>query len=249
MRVDVSIPRGWEELSSEQLLFVVKLFKENLSRPQFLVYCFLEFSGWQVVKDRSKEFHYKYKGEVFSLNMGVFKGLCEELSWLITERGACTNLPKIGIARGCDAELDDVTLEQYLFADAYFHRFNQTKDPKYLAILTATLYRPRFFGFNSSKIVRHRYKYFLRRPLHLKVVLLWYAGTKIILKEKFPFVFRAIEGVSATHFDAEAIYRNTLSALNGGRVVDNDKILQVPCTFALKELDVLNERAAKLKNK
>ncbi len=250
MRIDISLPKKWEELTANQILFVVKLLSEQLSLADFLTACFLEFTGWEVVANGSeKEFSFKYKRKLFKLDVSLFHTLCNELLWLQTDVGRCVNPAQIGKALGCDSDLYDVTLEQYLFADSHYKAYNYTSNNKHLAILAASLYFKKKQKFDDDAIDKKRYKYFLKYPVHLQAVLLWYTGTKLMLKEKFPELFSSENDAPEEYSDPEKIYLSTLSALNAGRIIDNPKVLQTPCIEALHELNQLNKRAIKMNAK
>ena len=244
MRIDVDLPKGWEDLSPEQVLYITKLLTENLTVSAFLTDCFFYFSGWKLLTTGTSEFIFKQGKEKFTVDADLFHTLCSELLWLKNSVGACVNPPCIGKAYGCDRELYDVTLEQYLFADAHYKVYGTTQDINHLAYLTATFYFKKRQHFDADKIVNKRYRYFLKYPTHLQSVLLWYTGTKVMLKEKFPELYKQIEdGAGGEAYDAEKIYLNTLSSLNAGRVVDNDKVLASRCIEALNELNLKNKQA------
>ncbi len=250
MRIDISLPKRWEDLSPKQVLYVVKLLTEQLPFAEFLSACFLHFSGWKVVKTNSKNsFTFKNNKSKFIVCVDLFHTLCNELLWLQTDVGRCVNPAKIGKALGCDSDLYDVTLEQYLFADSHYKAYNYTSNKKHLAILTASLYLKKKQKFDDDAIDKKRYKYFLKYPIHLQAVLLWYTGTKLMLKEKFPELFANEDDAPVEYSDPEKIYLNTLSALNAGRIIDNPKVLQTPCIEALHELNQLNKRAIKMNTK
>lgn len=250
MRVDVSLPKCWEDLTSKQVLFVLHLLAEQRSITEFLAACFLEFTGWRVVRNRSNmDFVFKHGKQTFKVDASLFQTLCDELLWLRNADGRCINPKRIGRACGCDRDLYDVTLEQYLYADAFWKIYHMSEDVKHLAMLTACLYRKPRQSFNSDDVENGQYKYFLKYPMHMQAVLLWYSGVKLMLKEKFPDLFESSGDAEMEDYDAEKVFLNTLSALNGGRVVDNPKVLQTPCIEALHELNQLNKRAKQMKKK
>lgn len=249
MRIDVTLPKQWEDLTTDQVLFIIKLLNESLPRTEFLSAAYLYFSGWKVVKTGSTPIVFKQGKLKFSVEIEVFQALCNQLEWITSSIGNCINPMSIGRAQGCDRDLYDVTLDQFLFADSYYQAYTNNRKPDYLAILAATFYFKRRQSFDDEKIVKHRYKYFLKHPLLLQQVLMWYTGTKLMLKNKFPELFKDTEGGEDKAFDPEKIYLNTLSALNCGRIIDNPKVLQSPCIEALHELNRLSQVASKLKEK
>lgn len=244
MRIDVNIPKRWEDLTAPQALHVTKLLNQGLTMPEFLTDCFLYFAGWKMLKTGDDNFTFKQGKLTFSVEVDLFHTLCSKLMWLRNESGSMINPTRIGRTFGCDRYLFGVTLDQYLYGDSFYQAYSFQKDEKYLAMLAATFYLKKRQRFNADKIAERRHRYFLKYPNEMQAVLLWYTGTKLMLKDKFPELFQKIDdALESTEYDPEAIYRSTISALNAGRLVDNDAVRKSPCLEALHELNKMNKQA------
>jgi len=246
MRLDLDIPKAWPELSQNQLLFVSKLHMEGLKRAEFLSLCLLKFTGLVLVKkpDINGNFLFKKNGNIFTIDVDMFYTLCEKLSWLIDSVGQVMNPVKIGRSFGCNQRLYGVSLEQMLMADNYFKAYNELKDIRILAKFTAIFYHKRWQKFNSKK-VKIRYRKFLRHKAHLNIVLMWYTGVRIGLRERFPYLYKPANEADCQ--SPEEIVLNTLSALNNGDITKNKELYKSESIEALKQLNNLAERAEKLK--
>lgn len=244
MRIDLTLPKSWGELTESQLLFFVAQEKRGLQRAEFLTECFLEFSGLKLVRDCGKHGApvFEQGPYTFTIAPDEYASLCNALAWLLDTTGSPVNLKRIGLARGCHVQITDVSLEQVLLADNLLNAYVATQDRKYVAMLTACFYHKPWQRFDDTKVER-RSRYFLKSD-KLESVLYWYLGTKIDLKRKFPAIYEGGKGGVQT---PEEIVLATLSALNGGDITKNAKIFKSPCLEALNELNNLAERAANMK--
>jgi len=48
--IDITIPKGWHELSNKQLRFVYRLLGGNYSLPQVKTKCLIKWSGMEVIR-------------------------------------------------------------------------------------------------------------------------------------------------------------------------------------------------------
>lgn len=246
MRVDIHIPESWKELNDSQMLFVSKLHLEALPKVEFLSLCLMHFTNLKLIKKPQQNGHFLFKkcGEKFTIDADMWYTLCDKLNWMVDEVGEIKNPTKIGRTFGCNQRLYGVTLEQMLLADNYYSACNQGDNVNMLSMFTAVFYKRKWQRFKSEKL-KQRSKYFKSYKAQMRVVLMWYTGVRVSLRERFPYLYKSTEeGVSQS---PEQIVLSILSALNGGDITKNKELYKSPCIEALQELNNLAERAAKLK--
>lgn len=246
MRLDLNIPKSWKELDDKQLLFVSRLYLEGLPKAEFLSLCLMDFAGITLVKKPLENGNFLFTKGVreFTMDAEMWQTLCDKLNWMVDSVGEIKNPTRIGRTIGCNQRLYGVTLEQMLLADNYYAVYSQSKDIKLLAQFTAVFYRRRWQQFKSNK-TKKRSTYFLRFDAEMNVVLIWYTGVRMSLRERFPYLYESTGTDQAQ--TPEQMVLNILSALNGGDITKNKELYKSPCIEALQQLNNLAERAAKLK--
>jgi len=245
MRIDLNIPEKWESLTDKQLAYFSKLSMEGIPRPEFLTLCLMEFTGLKLLKKHEGEgnFHFSKNGQSFTIDIEMWQTLCNKISWMIDTVGQVRNPSKIGLTRGCNQRFYGVSLEQMLLSDNYYNAYIKTRNIKMLARLTAIFYQLPWQHFKSWKIEK-RSGYFLWYKKHMNIVIIWYTGVRMSFLERFPYLFQ--KSGENGYQSPEEIVLNVLSALNNGDITKNEKLYKSPAIEALKQLNNLAERAAKL---
>jgi hypothetical protein len=146
--IHLHAPSGWNDITSEQLLFVSKLFEDQLSESEFLTRCLIYFTEIEPVKHGLEtgdgELLFEFldpSGKLFSLSAEEMKSLTDELRWLIDSVGLCRLPEKLGGLSPVDSRLFGVTLEEYLLADQLYANYSATKKVDDLNQLIAVFYR------------------------------------------------------------------------------------------------------------
>lgn len=152
--------------------------------------------------------------------------------------------------------LTNFVFAEYIFAETYFTRYNETKDPWWLSMFFAVLYRPSkteleinsndFDGdkrihFNAAQIERIAIQ-FSNLPIKYKnAALLFYEGSRNYIAQKFPLTFKPGEGIGTDVFKA----MNKLTIIIQNETGhDVDKIRATLLYDILGMLESMEERAA-----
>ena len=192
------IPESWNELTRDQLFWVVSVFfRKGLTQ--------LDARDWLIVKflaPKNVIFNGNELRELFKLNILQFQQLSETLGWIFEEGSALTKqlIPSIRLEGhryyGPLSSIDNCTAGEVARADGFLVKYQESQEDEALDGLIATLYRPRkwwwFFTrifpdlnsgdprmkFNDSTLSRRR-----RRIRNLKretklAILLFFQGCK-----------------------------------------------------------------------
>ncbi len=242
--IHLTAPVGWHDITSEQLLFVSKLFDSQLSESEFLTRSLISFTGIEPVKHGlvpgDGELLFEFldpAGELFSLSAEEMKSLIDQLRWLIDSVGLCRLPEKLGGLSPVDSRLFGVTLEEYLLADQLYATYSTSKRVDDLNRFIAVFYRK-----SGEKWDERKYKKYINIlrsvPNHAKTaVYLWFSGFKKWIIDKYPYMFGGTEsGETSIPSPDEHILR-LFTSLNNGDVTRNKEILHTHVHEVFYELN------------
>ncbi len=201
--VTINIPSSWNELSKEELLFICKKLIEMeetgySGKVEIFLFIISHNAGLQKVK-LVKNWQQNLSGEDVAVN-----GL-DTINWILETADLTKQLiPSIPLSsplqnwrgvrgEGPQSSFDDITCGEFEDTEVFFNKYNQTKDNKDMAMLTAILWRVSsgakrapYFGYNTEKYVP------AVSALPAEILLanyIWYIGCRQLLPKLFPGVF------------------------------------------------------------
>lgn len=217
MRIDVTLPAGWHEVTGKQLVQLAGLFLKHREKPGFLVRCFFLFSGWKVLKrpgfsDNDVQYYwFKCKRRKFAVEVSIFHALVKKLEWVISGFQLPASMPPVRGFKPCNVKLYNVPLGDYLAADNLYSAFVATGNRQHLTRLFNLFYkRERWFSVPSET---EKYAGFL-----------WFSGARHYLVNRYPYLFPGAG--SADDVSPEETVLSLLFALNNDDVTLNEKILK-----------------------
>lgn len=220
MIIDLKYPTSWTEVSREQLMIISALMLKNLTREEFLFVSFCRLTGIHLLMRPGQDedtlaavYHFKKGKHRFDMPVTAIQQACEELSFVL-DTVALPDSPLPGV----NARLYDKTFKQFYFADAYFGRYQETKEMKWLALMCESL---------TGKQPR-------LKPVDAVALTFWWIGLKGHYKKTYPNVFT--EGESSGKNPAETL-QEILSCLNNDKPQDNKMILDTEVNAVLLALD------------
>jgi hypothetical protein len=209
IRIDISLPRSWAEITPAQLKVIACEFQKPYSQEELLTQIFLKFTGWRIKKSYGPIYLiYRIKDKLtFSCEIGNLFPSIDSLKWITSGFDALSFSPAIGELKSPNKLLYNTTLEQFLMAENIFSAHCAQPD-KSLLLQLVNIYWGGELGV---------------KPVDLYSALIWFAGVKTWITKKYPFVFSA-SGQSTTD-PAESIF-NLLEVLNSGDITKNETILR-----------------------
>lgn len=233
----ISVPKGWGELSHQQVERAGEVLHATTDGYAALVQLATEFAGLfprgsGVNAEGELVYHYYHRttGNI-SLSAEQIAHIVKAVNWL-TEGIAPMAAPHLDGYRVPDDRLMDLTLEQFITADVAHAAFACTSDPRALSVLAATIYAREPFDPDKVQVDATRID---RLAIKLYAVFLWFAGAKVHLTRKFPEVFSG-EG-SGEQPDGVSYMLGMLSSLNEGDVTKNEQLKALNLYEALHELN------------
>lgn len=211
MTIDLKTPTRWQDLTAEQLRFVVATGTQGLRREEFLVVLFCHFAEVKMLAGTAKEndkmvvcTRFKDKdGHVFELEEWQVSDFCGRLSAFFDER---IPIDVVWPFRW-DRYLLDTTFGNWFHADALMLRFALEGNPEHL--------KSALKDFGEE-----------REPDNTDMVLLirWYEAFKDWLQNRYPLVFQKAEPGMASPSSPIDTRQNILLMLNENRPQDNEQI-------------------------
>ncbi|KAF0200635.1 MAG: hypothetical protein FD170_3384 [Bacteroidetes bacterium] len=245
--VSITIPQGWEKLSTENLEYLSKLIISEASETEIMIRCFLKFAGMKIIKkdpvvvgsDLCYLFRKKgYKNFLFDIERAAFAA--EKMRFLVNPPTLFRLPERVKNYVPIDWRLFSVSLEEYLLLDQYYNEFLKTRKASDLDVMMAIVYKPKGEKFDVSILAKlaNRFK---KVPLYRKyIVYLWFTAVKAWFINKYWFAFNRSSGGGESTPDEMVL--GILSALNGGNVTLNKEILATSVHEVLYEINQLIER-------
>lgn len=254
------MPETWDQLTRKQLLFVCRLFMQELTEHEFKLRAFIKLTGISTLPQKVIAEHVYYffrKGSTrFSLTVEELHWFIQSASFLLDEVKITINhLPVIKIFGfgyyGPSNKGYNITMLEYIHAETAVYAWHKTKKAEHLKKLFAILYRPvkpaskRFsVDFDGDKrqpfndFTYHRRVKWCRLVPTDKVfaVYLFYMGFKNALVKAHPGVFSNAP-VSSEPLNPTESLQQLVFGLNGGDITRNDEILKRPVWEIFKQLE------------
>jgi len=199
------MPSDWNELSKKQVLFVSRLFQEQLTMVDFKLRALFKFLSLspKVIKRIHPEDAYF---------------LCESLDFLFKEVSLTRNLlPFIRTGRrkyfGPENAMMNCTFGEFTMANTLLDSFSKTKEQKYLDEMVAVFYRPgKWFWFIRkaysdnqdprkkfvNRSLKHRRHRITRLDYEIKYsIFLFFSGVLNSLPLLYPYVYEQHGGLGS----------------------------------------------------
>jgi hypothetical protein len=234
MRIDVTLPKGWHEITGEELVKLAGMFLKYDKKPEFLTRCFFLLSGWKplripnFIEDDKTQYWFKSGKKKFYADIDIFHTMVKQLEWLLAGFKLPASMPTVRGYKSCNVKLYSVSLEDYLNADNLFNAFVSTNEAKYLNQLFSLFYKKKRWVAWASQPKKY-------------AVFLWFSGAKNMLVNKYPSLFYESPGSTGT-VSAEETILNLLSALNNGDVTNNEKLFKTHVHECFHELNLKIEQ-------
>lgn len=244
-KLNFTAPKAWEELSQEQLDFLLrtisKVNRVNINRPfrsiddfsaqiaaQVAVYCLFRWNGVRVVTPYSDSWLVAHEGKEYLISAADLAAATAALAWVSELPPSPVRLAHIDNADAVDAELDDsFTFDDWLSCEALWQGYQVVKSDKFLQQMAEVLYRKP--GINLAE--------------HESLsIFYWWAGLKNLCNRLYPNFFQPVDTGSAVVPDRDMLRRNMdaqIRALTKGDITKESLILAMPAHRALTELDAL----------
>ena len=233
--IDLSVPKSWQELPDKELRFVFRLLNGSFTLTQVKTRCLLRWAGLHVVRQEGSSLRSGAGGALFVVRRGkqvfpisalqITKAI-SNLEWLGDFPVYPVRLSRIGYHSAVNADLQNISFEDFLTLDNLYQGYLQTQKENLLHDMALILYQARFIRLTKEEATS---------------IFYWFTS----VKRYFASLFTHFLGISPTGGENAALsYRqlqdnvNTqIRALTGGDITKERDVLRMDCWRALTELD------------
>lgn len=233
IRVNLIVPRSWEELTQEQLKYYFFVLTMCRSAAEVKTYCLCRWSGLEVLYPYGEGFMCRLEQREFVLQPLQVAAAIQSLDWTDTLPTSPVRLERIGKYRALPADFQEVPFETFIICDNLYQGYLSAKDDQLLDDLARELYQ-------SAKV---------RPDAAERIgVFYWFASLKEMFARQFKHFFQPLSAQSdGNMFDQgrsqyEIIYHAVnaqIRALTKGDVTKEKEVLAIDTWRALTELDAL----------
>lgn len=229
--LNISMPKGWNELSTTQLYYVYGLIADSLSIDQIKTYCFFSWAKLTIRHRVFDRYVIRKDGVDYMVDVDIIVSAVNSLNWLADLPDYPICIPKINGNNAFDVSFRGVEFEKYIICDNYYQGYLHTQNPALLQSLAEVLYNKE--GIKINQIERMSIFY-------------WIASVKKYLSNTFPNFLQPAdssnENMMMAGNNAQRIndaVNAQIRALTKGDVTKEKEILSLDTWRALTELDAI----------
>ena len=233
LRINLEVPKSWEELTQEQLKYYYFVLTMCRSAAEVKTYCLCRWSGLEVLYPYGTGFMCRHEQREFVLQPLQVAAAIQSLDWTDTLPTSPVRLERIGKYRALPADFQEVPFETFIICDNLYQGYLSAKDDQLLDDLARVLYQ-------SAKV---------RPDAAERIgVFYWFASLKEMFARQFKHFFQPLSAQSdGNMFDQsrsqyDIIYHAVnaqIRALTKGDVTKEKEVLAIDTWRALTELDAL----------
>ena len=228
--IDITVPKGWHELTQKQLRYLYYLISEGYNSTAIKTLCLFRWSGLRVISRKKGEFYLRLnKAEFFVTALQIAEAITT-LSWLDDIPPMPVRLERIGWHRAVRADFQGVPFGTFIACENLYQGFLHTQNEDLLQQMATHLY-------GSRRIRLHK--------AERTSIFYWFASLKNLLSRTFPhFLQAATADSSANMLGTPDIGRRLQESMNAqiraltkGDITKENEILSFDTWRALTELD------------
>lgn len=231
--LDISLPEKWEDLSQNELLFILELVSRSMTmnRQDIVVCTFLFITGIRILEREPNSYKCRVRVRLESgkdkwiyFRMTPSEVYCyTDCLYFIFEPGIVpVRLKKWFGSEAVDANLHGLTFGEYLRLENLYQGYLSGQNEEAVRAMAGILYP----GYDESRFT----------PAFSLNILQWMVQVKGMFAGMWHNFFKPSAGSSAAP-DMLEIMNNEIRALTGGDVTKEEVILEIDCWRALTELD------------
>ena len=231
--INITVPKGWHELSQKQLRYVFFLLSEEYTAPAIKTLCLFRWSGLKVIAHQKGQFHLRLdKTEFFITALQIAEAL-SSLAWLDELPKIPVRLEKIGRQRAVRADFQGGSFETFIVCENLYQGFLHTKNEDLLRQMAAHLYGSHRVRPNKAERVG---------------IFYWFASLKDYLARSFPNFLQPagrstdsnlLGGTPNIGRRLQESMNAQIRALTKGDITKESIVLKMDTWRALTELDAL----------
>ena len=228
--INITVPRGWHELTQRQLRYLFFLISEGYSSTAIKTLCLFRWSGLRVISRKQGQFYLRLNKTEFFVTALQIAEAVTSLAWVDSYSKMPVRFERIGRHRAVRADFQGVPFETFIVCENLYQGFLHTQNEDLLQQMATHLY--------GSRRIR-------LRKAERTSIFYWFASLKNLLSRTFPhFLQAATADSSANMLGTPDIGRRLQESMNAqiraltkGDITKENEILSFDTWRALTELD------------
>ena len=243
-------PVSWDQLSGEQLRYVLDLLGSGLySDAEVRTYMLFRFCGIEALRKRRRAVSCRVRLEdgrwkYFDLQDWQVQDMIGQLRFVGSCEGFGRGLDTAGDFRAADRLLSDYCFGWFLMCEKNYQSYLNTRDPRFLDTLARWLFIDPATGEPVASGDREME---VDTALAMSVFL-WFSWIKERFARDFPHFLKPAARAGAGYTFLES-YNAQLRALTDGDVTKEEAVRRIGCRRALTELDAKAREADEFNRK
>ena len=229
-RIELTVPKGWQELTDKQLRFVYGLIASDMDVATVKSICFLSFAGVKCECRYDGGYLFRHNRVDFTMTAGEFADALHSLDWIATLPNTPVRLSKIKRHQAADALLHEVAFERYIYIDNLFQIYIRQQNTEILRQMAELLYDHENIVLSDAEAMS---------------IFYWWTALKGFLSKKFRHLFATSSNdenlLGSSHQslgeELQSAMNAQIRALTKGDITKEKEILAMDTWRALAELD------------
>lgn len=239
--LNFTLPKGWNELNDRQL-YIVSYILSLYNGEEAKTHCIIRLLNINVIEYTKDGWLCEckltsFKSQKFLLTTVQIQYFSKILDYIFEPCSPVVRINKIKGLYAVDANLHNVSFEDYLVCENLYQGFLVTNDYNLLRSLALVLYT-----FKNGGKAKHC-KFDIAE---LTSVLIWFTGVKYMFSKLFSNFFQKV-GTSTEQPNMVDVMNNEIRILTQGDITKESIILNLDCWRALTELDAKAKEIQELK--
>lgn len=255
IEINITLPKGWSELSQEQLRFMLNVMVEEQqlalvgeyrSQEDFTAQttarvasrCFFEWSGIPPVCPYGCGWLVVHDGREFEIPIELIAAAADTLSWVGDAPDQPVRLDMVDGAAAANADLSSgFSFDSWLGCENLWQAYQISNDDSYLRQMAAILYSK-----NDITLT----------PAETLGIFYWWLAVKTRFSVLFPYFFKPAAGPGDHQLTADEMRKSVdaqIRALTKGDITKEAEILSLDAFRTLTELDALAREYDELNRK
>lgn len=229
--IDIKTPQSWSEATQNDLRTIYRLLAAELTITEVCASMLLHWGGIEVIGAQPDgSYLCRYGGKDIYVTSVMVAEAMQNLQWLQTIPDVPVRLDTIRKAKACEADLSDLSFENYLAVENLYQGFLVTQQDDLLKQAAQILYTGRL----PEKLT----------DMQAISVFYWLAGLKAYNAKRYPDLFsesaqqseNLLGSAPEAHSPIDSMNAQ-IRALTKGDISKEAEILAMPCERALVELN------------
>lgn len=243
MKVDVSVPASWADLTQTQLRTLFKVMvavqEANQNVPfrdeddfaaqtgaQVATLVFFEWSGLEVICPYADGYLVRHGEDEFKLSAEIIAAAIAPLSWSKELPPVPVRLESVDGAHAVEADISEgLSFDSWLACENNWQAYQLSQDSQWLHKMAEILYDKEGIRLDPAETLS---------------IFYWWAGVKTMVSEMFPYFFKPSGDGESSEVTIDSMRRNVdaqIRALTKGDITKEKEILSMDAIRALTELD------------